>query len=623
MDSLKFSLDSLRAVRPALAGLGVAAAFGLALTGCGSSSGSSPAVVDDPDPVAQEGDILIAITDAEGDFVRYGVDVVSLTLERANGDRVETLPLSTRIDFTELTEVTEFLTIATVPAGNYEAAILTLDYQGAEIVVQDENGDELMATAFDEKGQELTVFDLRLNLTTSDVIRVAPGVPAAFSVDFDLDASNTIDLSTSPPQVTVEPFLLATPELETDREHRVRGALAGVDEAAAEITLRVRPSRHRNGDFGRFTLQVNDDTQYEVDGEGYTGADGLAAVAALPVNAPVVANGSISGRSMMADVVVAGSSVPWTDGDVVKGVVAARSGDELTVRGTRVEYRDGVEIFRGEGTVILGAGTTVTAPGVDNADLSIDSVSVGQRIVAFGELVDDRTIDATDGRVAMRMNQLTAAVVTPQPLAVDLYYLNGRRPDVFDFAGTGIDPSLDADPDNYEIDSGALDTSVFEAGKLIRVRGLVNDFGAAPDDFVARTIIDVATEDRPGSLTIGWSEGTQMPFFDLTTTQIDVDLSTARSFLKVRGVPRDITNPLQSAMLAAPADDSGLYAVHVRGSGELHLYRSFAELTNELDEQLDAGASLHRITAHVAYNPDSTEFTTRRASFVFRAAGDE
>ncbi|MEM7083951.1 MAG: DUF4382 domain-containing protein [Pseudomonadota bacterium] len=599
------------------------AALTLSLTACGGGGAQTEPLADEPLPpiVEEQGELMVTITDAEGDFVAYAVDVVSLTMEKANGDQVETLPLSTRIDFTELTEVTELLSIATVPAGNYESVVMTLDYGAADIIVQDENGDSVTATAVDANGDTLGLFDVRLNLSNSDVIRIAPGVPAAFSLDFDLDASNEIDL-TIDPTVTVEAFLLATAELETDREHRVRGALVSVDEIDNSFVLNVRPFRHRIGDFGQFDVTTDDQTQYEVDGTGYTGSEGLVALAALNSSSPVIANGAIAGRSIAADTVIAGSSVPWTDGDVVKGVVAARDGDAITLRGARVEYRDGVEIFRGFGTVTLGAGTTVTAPGVDNDALTIDSVSVGQRVVAFGELVDDQTLDATSGRVVMLMNQLTAEVVNANPLAVDVYFLNGRRPTAFDFAGTGVDASFDANADEYDIDTGPLSLDALMTGDLVRVRGLVTPFGTAPADYTAQTLIDVNTEARPGSFNVVWAEGSSMPFHSLTEQMIDIDLSASREILTVRGVPRAVTNPLDSAILSPTENGQGIYAVKVRGSGELHLYREFSELVAELDAQLDAGAQLYRVTAHVRYTDDSNEWVTPRASFVFRAAGE-
>jgi hypothetical protein len=103
------------------------------LQGCGGGAGSAPTTqAGDLPPAEEKGELIITITDAPGDFLRYVVDVPQLTLYRANGDVVETLPFNTRIDFAELTEVSEFLTIASVPAGVYESVVLTLDYSGAE-----------------------------------------------------------------------------------------------------------------------------------------------------------------------------------------------------------------------------------------------------------------------------------------------------------------------------------------------------------------------------------------------------------------------------------------------------------------------------------------------------------
>ncbi|MFK8053781.1 MAG: DUF4382 domain-containing protein [Woeseiaceae bacterium] len=588
------------------------------LAACGGGGGTD--VVETPvSTVEQEGLLYIGLTDAEGDFDSYSVDVLSLTLERANGTTVETLPLSTRVDFAELTEVTEFLSIATVPAGTYVAASMRLDFTDAQVIVQDEAGVTSEASVVGTDGMPLEVYEVRLELANSDVIRIAPGAPAAFSLDFDLDASNSIDDSVTPVVVTVEPFLLATAELETDREHRVRGVLATVDEAESQATIIVRPFFHRAGDFGRFQINVDAETQYEVDGEGYTGADGLTALAALDPRAPVIANGAIEARMMEADIVIAGSSVPWSDADVAKGVVTSRDGNTLTLRGARVEQADGRVIFGGEYQVLLGDDTTVTSPGIDNALLSIESVSVGQRVLAFGERVDDQVFDATASRIIMLPSQMTAEVNQASPLNVDLFLLNGRRPDAFDFSGTGVDASFDADDDNYEIDTGMLALNEVTEGDLVRIRGIVNAFGSAPADFNARTVIDLEFAARPGELTVQWpiDAPASMPFFSTTASELNVDITESREFLRVRGVPRPFTNPLDRLNLAETASGDGAYAVNVRGSGVVTLYRDFAALVDGLNEQIAAGAALQRIHARVSYTGDTDALVTPRASFIF------
>ena len=74
----------------------------LVAQGCGGGGGGSAAAPEAEAP-PELGELFIGITDAEGDFLRYAVDIEALTLERRNGDLVEALPLATRIDFTELT----------------------------------------------------------------------------------------------------------------------------------------------------------------------------------------------------------------------------------------------------------------------------------------------------------------------------------------------------------------------------------------------------------------------------------------------------------------------------------------------------------------------------------------
>ena len=585
--------------------------------GGGSSAAAPAATTESEEPLT--GELIVGITDAEGDFVSYIVDVVSLTLHRANGDTVETLPFATEIDFTELTEVTELLTVASVPEGNYESVVVRLDFTDSDIFVQDDLGDSVEVVAVDSQGNALAETDVRLSLTTTDVIRIVAGRPAAFSLDFDLDASNEIDLDNG--QVIVEPFLLATPELETDREHRVRGVLDSVDEAESSFELKVRPFRHRTGQFGEFTVFTSDDTQYEVDGEGFTGAEGLSALSLLDENTPVVTSGVISMEGMSAEVVLAGSSVPWSNADVVIGVVSERSGDDLTVRGAHVLFADGTRAFRGEFTITLTDDTSVSAPGLDNADLSKMSVSVGQRVVAWGEFSDDVSMTAT--RVRMNMNQLTAEVVQAAPLAVDLFYLNGRRQSIYDFSGTGVTPDMDADPDFYEIGAGALGLNEIDDGDLVRVRGIVNEFGAAPVDYLARTVIDVQTDFRAALFQAGWTEGTNQPFTRIDPVAVEVDLAEARKALFVRGVPSEFIDELEAVVLAAPDSGRGVYAVSVRGAGEMHVYREFSGLVEELIEQLDSGNLLHRVSAKGGYNVGVSTLTTHRAGFVFSEPAQE
>ncbi|VAW79808.1 hypothetical protein MNBD_GAMMA14-1205, partial [hydrothermal vent metagenome] len=108
------------------------------VAGCGGGGSGSD---------SDSGEVVISLTDAEGDFATYTVDVLSIKLTRADGTEVETLPLATRVDFAQYTDVSEFLTTATVPNGRYVKGSMVLDYSNADIRVEDASGDAQPATA--------------------------------------------------------------------------------------------------------------------------------------------------------------------------------------------------------------------------------------------------------------------------------------------------------------------------------------------------------------------------------------------------------------------------------------------------------------------------------------------
>src|SRR5262249_38369647 len=126
----------------ALKGIFLAIALAAGLASCGMSSNGMSSGGDN-----STGAVNIGMTDAAGDFLVYAVDVTSLKLTKADGTTVETLPQTTRIDFAQLVDLTEFITGATIPAGVYVSATLQLDYSNADIEVDDGNGNPVKAVS--------------------------------------------------------------------------------------------------------------------------------------------------------------------------------------------------------------------------------------------------------------------------------------------------------------------------------------------------------------------------------------------------------------------------------------------------------------------------------------------
>src|SRR5262245_19509461 len=157
---------TLSRLRGALARLG---SFGCALlvVACGGGGGMGAMPSGNPGPAttacADCSPVYVAITDADGDFLGYTVDVVSLKLRRADGTVVETLPATTRIDFAQYVDLTEFFTSATVPNGTYVGATLRLDFSNADITVE-QNGAPVAGKAVDAQGNALGVVDVKVTL---------------------------------------------------------------------------------------------------------------------------------------------------------------------------------------------------------------------------------------------------------------------------------------------------------------------------------------------------------------------------------------------------------------------------------------------------------------------------
>src|SRR6266699_4129333 len=212
-----------------------------------------------------EGVVAIGLTDARGDFLTYTVDVTSLTLAKADGTFVQTLPQRTRIDFAQIVDLTEFMSAATISADTYVSATLNVDYTNADIQVDNGNGVPVPvapANIHDSQGVQVTTMTVKLDNARQLVI--TPLRPSLLDLDFNLAASNFVDMSGINPVVTVNPLLVADVNPDAPKPHRIRGALDRVDMQAGSFTLILRPFNLLQGNHGRLTFVTDGNTIYEV-----------------------------------------------------------------------------------------------------------------------------------------------------------------------------------------------------------------------------------------------------------------------------------------------------------------------------------------------------------------------
>ena len=146
---------------------------------------------------------------------------------------VEALPVATRVDFAQYVEMTEFLTAATIPVGRYVEAALELDYSKADLQMEGSGGSAVPVDTnniVDDSGATINRLTVAVQLQGQNALVIVPGIPAHLTLDFDLSASNHVDLTDpAQPIVTVDPQLIAEVNPKNPKIHRLRGPLKEVN----------------------------------------------------------------------------------------------------------------------------------------------------------------------------------------------------------------------------------------------------------------------------------------------------------------------------------------------------------------------------------------------------------
>jgi len=609
----------------------------LALSACGGGAGTTaeplPPIVaacvpSDPATASECGTVIIGLTDADGDFLSYTVDVMSVTLEKANGVAVDVLPNTARVDFSQYVDLTEFISVATIPPGTYIAGTIQLDYSAAEVFVE-ADGVAKAATVVDADGNPLGQTSLKILLSDRDQLAVSKGRISLLTLDFDLDASHIVDIVPTPAVATAEPFIVAELDPVDTKNIRVRGKFieANIDEMY--YTVALLPFYDVRNDFGRMKVNITNATDFEVDEVAYTGAQGLRALEAAGQGTFTVAKGklNVAQRMFTADTVLAGTSVPGNGKDAVKGSVISRMDSDFVVRGgtvilsdstdaARSFFRDDVTVTVGPNTVVYKTTDTDRPMGMPVRLLDISAISIGQAVTVRGTVTANDElgvhIDATEGAVLLHVTHLSGLVNTIMPgqTDIELHAIDRRRVGVFDFTGTGTSPDMDADPGNYEVSTGNLLMPSDATGQPVVVYGFPNEFGGAPPDFEGRTIIDFS--DVRSAVGVGWgAEGTTAPFLMMNSSGLLLDNRNPdidqRHHIKQGPVLIDLTTLDSDTLIAAR--ESGRKLFTVKTSDSLQLYADFDDFVTALTLELDGVNSARSMYARGHYNGDTNVFT--------------
>ena len=346
-------------------------------------------------------------------FTSYIVTVASITLTDTVGNTYTALANAEAVDFVKLRDVREIWGSATIPntvaPNTYKAATIVLDYTNADISVN-VNGLPQRATVIGINGNALTTQTVKVNLDPSQQLIIAPSYSTdnaqLLAINFDLLASNKINLSTSPATVTVLPFMtvaLAPPDKELIR---VRGSLVNSSVPLGTFTVYERPFYEQASAAGQLTIFNSANTVYTLDGVSYSGATGLNALSQLPAGVTLTSSYTTFEPTATATAfagkfnsvyTIGGNSLQSTlteniSGDVVAIAVNSTTGTHtLTLRGSTV-YGSLVALAQGyfgyqqtDAQLIVGPATVVTIDDkASSAGLSYQSIAVGDHVEAVG-----------------------------------------------------------------------------------------------------------------------------------------------------------------------------------------------------------------------------------------------
>ena len=645
------------------------AAVTLLLTGLAACGGGGSATMSTAPAAATAsgcsastcGSTIMTITDAAGDFLSYKVNLVSLQLKKSDGTLVETLPGTAAVDFVQLIDLSEVISARQIPPGNYVAAQVTVDFGNAVIMVDDGTGNGVAVKPVDSSGAALGQLALTVQLDNTNNLKISAAKTSRIGFDFNLLASNMVDLTAK--TVTVSPVLEASVVPVDNKQLRARGEISAVDTANSDYTLAVDPFNdhdanddNNNGGSGKdandndktlpLVVHTTATTTFEINGTPFSGAAGLAQLAALPANTLSVAFGSLSttDQTFTATSVLAGTSISGGNMDHIQGSVVARVGNTLTIHGARMDDRDGHDddhFVAGNTTVTIAAATAVTEQGQATATPahSIAEISVGSLIDAFGTAATDGsgkvTLDATAGRVRLDLTRVRGALAAHGTgnITVRLTSIDRQPISLFSFTGTGSVSGVDTDPAKYVVTTGALSLTPFTTGDSVLSIGFVNSFGTTPPDFTAVTLADGMMGDDNGDndgndnsgkgaqLDIDWgNKGTTSPFKALSATNLDLDVANGSigSKHRIQVDPQDIDIEQLSSDVMIMGATSGmtLFAITGQHGRMTDNFQSFADFEKALAADLNGTTTALRLTAQGQYDATTNTFTAARITIL-------
>jgi hypothetical protein len=530
---------------------GAFAIVGLVAGGCGNTT-------------FNYGTVVLTVSADPGPFTAYVADITGIALVQSNGSYALSYSngFGKTVDFAKLGDTIEVFGAPAVVEGTYTSATITLNYAAgvsangiASQIFVDVNGQSQAATLVDPTsttaGTAPSSVSYTVKFDPAQPLVVSGSKAAHLDLHFDMNASSTVDTTTSPVTVSVRPFLTASTLPVLNKPLHTRGEFVTVDKTGGNFTINSvsffdSPS-YSTAPLGAIQVQPTDQTTYNVNGSVYKGAAGLTALNALPINAIIEAYGSpgdLTGQKPIinATEVYAGVAAENVLQARLTGTVVSSAGNTLHIHNAELAAPDNLIVtaygittpshvlvkFFNDVAVTVDGNTLVTVDRRPDIASSLALISVGQQVELTGKLNVDgagtTSVDSTGasgGLVRLTPTTAWGAIKTAVPgtATVNLLALGGAKPVALTFAGTGSDST------NYKINTGTVDLTA-DAGSTTpwRFDGTVTPFGSAPPDFTATA--ETAGTSTEQVLEIDWtSPGTTAPFLSQSSSGLVVNIA--------------------------------------------------------------------------------------------------
>src|SRR3984885_2826105 len=140
--------------------------------------------------------VTLTATPSTDTFLAYRVGLVSVQLRTSSGSSsVNVLPAGTTVDLARLVNLSEVIGASSGKTGTFKQAVVTLDYSSAQIIYDNGTPEGVQLTPMGASGQALGRVTLTLLLDPSNELSIAAKSTTRLSLNFNLAASNVVNLS--------------------------------------------------------------------------------------------------------------------------------------------------------------------------------------------------------------------------------------------------------------------------------------------------------------------------------------------------------------------------------------------------------------------------------------------